>query len=257
MFPHLTVAANIAFGLPYRQRRSHARVPELIELVGLDGRFLARYPHELSGGQQQRVALARALAPRPGLVLLDEPFSSLDAELRESTRRAVVVALDAAGTTAVLVTHDQAEALSLAAQVAVLWDGVIAQVDTPAELYRHPADGRIAGFVGDAVLLPGVVRNGIAECVLGAVPVPTGSRVGRCELLIRPEQIGIRQDSGGARAQVVQTRYFGHDATVRLRLAGNGPTVTARSPGYAIPPVGAEVNLTVHGEATVFPAEQS
>jgi iron(III) transport system ATP-binding protein len=131
---------------------------------------------------------------------------------------------------------------------------VIVQVDAPAELYRYPADGRIAAFVGDAVLMPGIVRDGVAECVLGDVPVPAGSRVGRCELLIRPEQIGIDGAGGGAPAHVLQTTFFGHDATVRLRLVGNGPTVTARAPGYAVPPVGATVNLTVHGEATVLPA---
>ncbi len=142
LFPHLTVAANVAFGLPRRARRERHRVPEMLELVGLDPRYGARYPHELSGGQQQRVALARALAPEPGILLLDEPFSSLDVELRESTRHAVAAALAAAGTTTVLVTHDQAEALSLASRVAVMRDGAIVQEAAPVGAVPAPRRSR-------------------------------------------------------------------------------------------------------------------
>ena len=131
LFPHLDVAGNIAFGLPGRARRSRDRLAELLDLVGLDARLAGQYPHELSGGQQQRVALARALAPRPSVVLLDEPFSSLDAGLRESTGRAVAEVLRSARATAVLVTHDQGEALSLADQVAVMRAGRFLQVASP------------------------------------------------------------------------------------------------------------------------------
>ncbi|NMI00831.1 ABC transporter ATP-binding protein [Pseudonocardia sp. K10HN5] len=248
LFPHLTVAANIAFGLPRRARRAPHRVVELLEMVGLDAGYARRHPHELSGGQQQRIALARALAPEPGIVLLDEPFSSLDVELRESTRRAVVDVLAAAGTTTVLVTHDQAEALSLASRVAVMRDGAIVQVASPAELYRHPVDRGVAGFVGDVVGLPATVHGGVAECVLGRLPVGGGHPDGPATVLLRPEQIGIHGiDAGGVTAQVLEIEYYGHDAVVRLELGG-GTAVAARCPGYALPVVGQQVRLVVRGE---------
>ncbi|WP_324273451.1 ABC transporter ATP-binding protein [Blastococcus brunescens] len=170
LFPHLTVAGNISFGLPRGQRRDGGRVGELLRLVGLDPSLADRSPHQLSGGQQQRVALARALAPAPSLVLLDEPFSSLDAGLREETRQAVSAALAATGATAVLVTHDQAEALSMADQVAVLRSGRLVQLTDPRTLYRSPSDLDVATFVGEAVVLDADVRGGTAHCALGAVP---------------------------------------------------------------------------------------
>ena len=139
LFPHLTVAANVAFGLPRRQRKDRARIAALLDLVGLSPDLAERAPHQLSGGQQQRVALARALAPQPSLVLLDEPFSSLDAGLREETRAGVAAALSAAGATTVLVTHDQAEALSMADQVAVMRGGRLVQRTDPRTLYRRPS----------------------------------------------------------------------------------------------------------------------
>ncbi|THI94015.1 ABC transporter ATP-binding protein, partial [Nocardioides sp.] len=175
LFPHLTVEANVGFGLPRGQRRNSARVSEALALVELPAKLAQRYPHELSGGQQQRVALARALAPRPRLVLLDEPFSSLDASLREETGRAVVRALRAAGAAAVLVTHDQGEALSLADQVAVMVDGSFLQVAAPADVYLTPADPRVAAFLGHAALVAGTAagepdadgRVRSASCALG------------------------------------------------------------------------------------------
>jgi iron(III) transport system ATP-binding protein len=170
LFPHLDVAANIGFGLPKAQRRS-ARVAEMLDLVELPRSYAERAPHELSGGQQQRVALARALAPAPSVVLLDEPFSSLDASLRVSTGRAVSHALRTTGTTAVLVTHDQDEALSLADQVAVMRRGRLVQADRPRDLYRTPADADVARFVGGAAILPATVAAGIARCALGEAPV--------------------------------------------------------------------------------------
>ncbi|MGZ5401429.1 MAG: ABC transporter ATP-binding protein, partial [Nocardioides sp.] len=142
LFPHLDVAANIGFGLPRSQRRRE-RITEMLDLIELSADYADRSPHELSGGQQQRVALARALAPEPSVVLLDEPFSSLDASLRTSTGRAVAHALAATGTTAVLVTHDQDEALSLADQVAVMRHGRVIQIDAPRDLYRAPVDPEV------------------------------------------------------------------------------------------------------------------
>ncbi|MFC5993658.1 ABC transporter ATP-binding protein [Pseudonocardia hispaniensis] len=250
LFPHLTVAANIAFGLPRRIRRARGRVNELLELIGLDPSHAKRYPHELSGGQQQRVALARALAPEPGILLLDEPFSSLDVELRESTRRAVADALAAAGTTTVLVTHDQAEALSLATRVAVMRDGRIVQEASPAELYRHPVDRGVAAFVGDIVVLPATVCAGVAQCALGGLPVAAPAAEGPATVLLRPEQIALDGGDDGVPAHVVDIEYYGHDAVVRLTL-GPACHVTARCPGYALPAVGERVRLSVRGEVGV------
>jgi iron(III) transport system ATP-binding protein len=169
LFPHLTVAGNISFGLPRRQRRDGGRIRELLA---------DRSPHQLSGGQQQRVALARALAPQPSLVLLDEPFSSLDATLREDTRAAVSAALTASGATAVLVTHDQAEALSMADQVAVLRGGRLVQLTDPRTLYRRPGDLDVATFVGEAVVLDADLRDGLAHCALGELPYDSATGAG-------------------------------------------------------------------------------
>ena len=254
LFPHLDVAANILFGLPRRGRRDQARVGELLELVGLDNAVARRLPHQLSGGQQQRVALARALAPRPSVVLLDEPFSSLDAGLREGTRRAVAAALRAARATAVLVTHDQGEALSLADQVAVMRSGRLVQLDSPSTVYRSPRDAGVARFVGEAVLLPAVVRGGVASCALGDVAVRDAGSDGAVEILVRPEQIelhtSVRVDAVSARVSDVS--YFGHDAAVRLEVLPAGPSVMARVHGHDLPAVGSDVWLTVAGDAPAF-----
>lgn len=160
LFPHLNVAANITFGLPWRTRRPRSRVDELLELMGMQAAYATRYPHQLSGGQQRRVALARALAAGPPVVLLDEPFSALDAGLRADTRRAVTAALRATGTTAVLVTHDQGEELSMADRIAVMREGRLVQTAAPADVYSAPTDLGVAGFVGDSVVLPGTVGPG-------------------------------------------------------------------------------------------------
>ncbi len=255
LFPHLTVAGNIAFGLPRRARRDTARAAELLRTVGLDPGLARRYPHELSGGQQQRVALARALAPGPRVILLDEPFSSLDAGLRDETRRSVRDALAAAGATAILVTHDQAEALSLGTQIAVMRDGRLVQTGPPAAVYRAPADLGVAAFLGDAVVLPATIWGGIAVCELGALPVYGPAPDGPADLLIRPEQIALRPaDAGdGTGATVRAVTYYGHDATVRLQLPASGAEIIARVPGYAAPPVGARVRIVVDGDVTAYP----
>jgi iron(III) transport system ATP-binding protein len=256
LFPHLTVAGNIAFGLPHRARRNGTRVSELLEMIGLDASYARRYPHELSGGQQQRVALARALAPQPRVVLLDEPFSSLDAGLREGTRRAVASALTAAGATAILVTHDQDEALSLGTQIAVMRDGRLAQVGTPDAVYRAPADLGIATFLGDAVVLPGIVHDGIAMCDLGQLPVHGPAPDGPADILIRPEQIAIYAPTTecGSDAQVLDVTFYGKDAMVHLCLSASDTIITARVPGYTAPHMGDNVRIRVNGEITTYPA---
>ncbi|MFJ2033620.1 ABC transporter ATP-binding protein [Streptosporangium sp. NPDC087985] len=253
LFPHLSVADNITFGLPRAERRSRRRLDELLDLVELDTAVARRQPHELSGGQQQRVALARALAPRPSIVLLDEPFSSLDAILRLSTGQAVAQALDAAKATAILVTHDQNEALSLAGQVAVMRQGRLVQVGTPDAVYTTPADPAVAHFVGAAVLVPAVVSGETAECALGTLTTRPGAVQGRAQVLIRPEQIEILSDGTGVPAVIDAVTYFGHDATVTLALQPDGPHVTARVSGTRTPQPGAHVRLAVTGPVIAYP----
>ncbi len=256
LFPHLDVEANINFGLTGRERRDGHRVGELLALVGLESVARQRFPHQLSGGQQQRVALARALAPRPSLILLDEPFSSLDAALREGTGRAVLEALKATHTTAVLVTHDQSEALSLADQVAVMRDGDLAQVGTPHEVYRAPADLGVAEFVGAAVVVDADVVGSSAASDLGPLHVLPGFGVGPARLLVRPEQIELvghwRQ---GVEARVVDVSYFGHDAAVRLQVLASGRLVTARVSGTSVPMPDTLVRVSVTGPVAAYSPE--
>src|ERR1700735_1207906 len=193
LFPHLTVEGNVGFGLSARDRRG-GKVAAMLEAVGLGG-FGKRYPHQLSGGQQQRVALARALAIEPAVVLLDEPFASLDAHLRASVRADVQDIFRRAGTTAVLVTHDQDEALSIADRVAALRDGRIAQYATPEDLYCRPVDADLATFVGEANLLEGVLNGAMVKTLLGNLPLDpaatTLGTAGQVTVLIRPEQIDL------------------------------------------------------------------
>jgi len=256
LFPHLDVAANVGFGLRRSERSGSRRVCEMLELVELPPEVADRFPHQLSGGQQQRVALARALAPRPALVLLDEPFSSLDAGLREETGRAVVRALRASGTRAVLVTHDQGEALSLADQVAVMTAGRFLQVGAPAEVYLSPVDESVAAFLGHAVLLPGRVDPGdatVANSPLGQVTVRGRVGPGPVVLAVRAEQVQVAtRTTGGTPAQVLDVSFFGHDATIRVRL-DSGEELTARTPAAAIPRPGDRVVLCVDGHVLAFP----
>lgn len=214
LFPHLDVADNIAFGLRGLPRAT-ARVDRLLDLVGLTG-LGSRRVHELSGGQRQRVALARALAPRPALVLLDEPFSSLDARLRDNLRQDVRTLLAAEDATALLVTHDQDEALSIADEVAVMRAGRVLQAGTPSQVYGAPVDAWTARFLGEATLLPAHERGGMGHTVLGPVPVVGGS--GEL-LLLRPEQVEI--GDSGAPATVVARTYRGHEWLVELDVAGH------------------------------------
>jgi len=256
LFPHLSVQDNVLFGLPRRERRDAARAAGLLELVGLPASYAARGPHQLSGGEQQRVALARALAPGPRLVLLDEPFSALDAALRTETRRAVAAALSQAGATALLVTHDQSEALSMGEQVAVLRRGRLVQMASPETLYRRPVDAELARFVGEAVLLPGRAEGDAVSCCLGRLalaPPPTGVQAGpqgEVDVLLRPEQLRL-DGAGGVAAVVREVTFYGHDASVALRLDG-GVAVTARVSGHGVPSVGETVRVAVAGAVTAF-----
>ncbi|MFD7237316.1 ABC transporter ATP-binding protein [Streptomyces syringium] len=272
LFPHLSVARNVAFGLtgPARAERRR-RTEEMLELVGLAG-YGGRMPHELSGGQQQRVALARALAPRPALVLLDEPFNALDSALRSGVRADVRAALRATGATAVLVTHDQQEALSVADRVAVVRDGTIAQCGTPQEVYGRPADPWVARFVGDAVLLPGTAENGAASTPLGRVPLAAsadsgaagGPREGR--VLLRPEQLrltdvpaeaaradGTNESAGAIGGTVTSVCFYGHDAMVTVGVDGLADPVEIRVSGPVTVRPGERTGVRITGEATLHP----
>jgi len=267
LFPHLTVAQNIAFGLPKRSRKDTGRLAELLELVSLDSTLVTRYPHELSGGQQQRVALARTLAPEPRLVLLDEPFSALDASLRAETRALVATALAATGVTTLLVTHDQEEALSFAGQIAVMRSGVLAQVGAPQQVYDDPVDLPTAQFIGDTCLLPALVRGDAAHGALGAVPVRhlngRGGFEGPAILMLRPEQLAIRpfaQAPGGVAAAVSAVEYFGHDCIVTVELRADDlapPTMlTCRMlAGEHLKP-GDAVTISVNGSGLAYPAPE-
>ncbi|GAB2445165.1 ABC transporter ATP-binding protein [Streptomyces incanus] len=257
LFPHLSVARNVAFGLTGADRgERRRRTGELLELVGLAG-YGDRMPHELSGGQQQRVALARALAPRPQLVLLDEPFNALDSALRAGVRSDVRAALRDTGATALLVTHDQQEALSTADLVAVVRDGEVAQCDTPQDLYRRPVDPWVARFVGEAVLLPGTVDgDGTALTPLGPVPLtapPNGLRTGT--VLLRPEQLRLTapDSDGAARGTITDVRYNGHDAMVTVAVKGHDTPVDIRTTGPVPVRPGEETGVRVMGEAALHP----
>jgi len=252
LFPHLTVAGNVGFGLPRSERRRDGRIGEALDLVGLDRSYAERRPQELSGGEQRRVALARALAPRPAVVLFDEPFAGLDASSRAETRAAVLQAVAAAGATALLVTHDQAEALSTGDQVGLLRAGRLVQTAPPVTLYRAPVDLDAAEFVGAAVVVRGRASGGFVECALGRLPVRGGAPEGTVRVVIRREQ--IRVGTAGVGAKVVGQAFFGPYTLLTLELS-DGSGAAASIPGEQVPQVGTDVHLSVEGPATVFPDE--
>jgi iron(III) transport system ATP-binding protein len=237
LFPHLDVAANVAYGLRSLPRRDRqARVHELLDLVDLPG-VERRFPDQLSGGQAQRVALARALAPRPRIVLLDEPFSSLDTSLRASLRAEVRAILHRTGITAILVTHDQDEALSLGDRVGVMFDGHLVRHGAPREVYDDPRSGAVASFVGDANRVPGTRRGDALDTELGLLPAGAGDVA-----LVRPEHVVVERRPDGT-ATVVAVEYYGHDQAVTLRLA-SGRSVRARVAATEVLSVGDTVRAT-------------
>ncbi len=247
LFPHLTVHGNVAFGAT-----SADRATESLALVGLADRG-KDFPHELSGGERQRIALARALAADPEVVLLDEPFASLDASLRDALRLQVRSILKAAGTSALLVTHDQAEALSLADTVAVMREGRIEQVGTPEEVYERPATRWLAEFLGEADVLPGTARGGIVECELGRFGAPAGL-AGEVDVVLRPESVAIGIGTApGAHAEgiVVSRSFYGHDQLVDLELE-SGLRLRSRRLGFPAWHPGDRVRVWVDGPVTAL-----
>jgi iron(III) transport system ATP-binding protein len=248
LFPHLSIADNIGFGLREKFPKGRTalaparrqRVDEMLELIGLGNRG-ERYPHELSGGQQQRVALARALAPQPHLLLLDEPFSNLDVELRERLSLEVRDILKRAGMAAILVTHDQHEAFAVADMVGIMREGRIEQWDTPYNLYHRPATRHVADFIGQGVFLPGeVLSPRVVEVELGRldseVPMDCASscfdcqRSCRLDVLLRPDDV-IHDDASEVKAEVVAKAFRGAEFLYTLRLA-SGAQVLSLVPSH-------------------------
>ena len=248
LFPHMTVDRNVAYGL--HGEAASSRVSAVLDLVGLDG-FGGRMPHELSGGEQQRVALARALAPQPEVVLLDEPFSNLDAPQRDRMRREVRQILVDAGATAVFVTHDQEEALAIADVVAVMSEGEIVQYGMPSDVYSRPDDPWTASFLGDGVFLDGVAAmDGTVTTSLGEIPSKTEKR-GPVTVMVRPEWIVPLPDPNGD-STVVDREYFGHDQMLEIGRP-DGTTVQCRVGARPTLNRGDRVTLSVD-EAVVYPA---
>lgn len=252
LFPHLTVRQNIGFGLFGLSRTDRdQRVDELLKLIRME-EFASRMPEELSGGQVQRVALARALAPKPKLILLDEPFSALDAELRQQLRDEVRQVLRAEGATAILVTHDQEEALSLADRVAVLREGKIIQVGSPSEIYNSPADVGIATFLGESVLVDGKVSGGKILTDLGSLSALNNVAEGATGVVaIRSENFYLQPNPTGD-SEVVGRVFFGHDALVEVQTPKL--RIRARSNGPFAPEVGMRVTVWVRGAVNFYPS---
>jgi iron(III) transport system ATP-binding protein len=260
LFPHLTIAKNIAFGLP-RRERGNGRVEELLDLVGLGG-MGKRYPHQLSGGQQQRIALARALAPRPDVVLLDEPFSSLDAGLRASLRFDVMRILRQRRATTVFVTHDQQEALSVADFAGIISGGRIGQFAAPETLYRQPADPRTARFLGEANIVSGTASSGAVDTAFGRLTLADGvtSPAGPAVVLIRPEQISLQPHDGGpsgpgqATGKVIHREYYGHDCVVLVDTGDGDQPLRVRCPGRSPVQAGDVVHIVADGDVIAWQA---
>jgi len=252
LFPHLNVRQNIGFGLSgLAKDAEEQRVSELLQLIRME-EFAGRMPEELSGGQVQRVALARALAPKPKLILLDEPFSALDAELRQQLREEVRQVLRAEGATAVLVTHDQEEALSLADRVAVLREGRIIQVGSPSEIYNSPADVGIATFLGESVLVDGKVVGGKILTDLGSLSALNNVVEGASGVVaIRSENFYLQPNPSGD-SEVVGRVFFGHDALVEVQTPKL--RIRARSNGPFAPEVGMKVTVWVRGAVNFYPS---
>ena len=255
LFPHLTVAQNVAFGLR-RGSDAAARVAELLERVDLAA-FGDKHPHELSGGEQQRVALARALAPRPRVMLMDEPFSGLDNRLRDGIRDATLGVLKHEGTAVLLVTHEPDEAMRMADEIALMRDGRVVQRAAPYNIYNAPADREAAAFFSDVNVLPGEVRGALTDTPFGrflAPGLPDGTRV---DIVFRPQHVRIDFDRNGrgpaptvsegsaARGRVVRARFMGKESLVEFRMDDEVSIVTATVPAVFLPKPGTVMWLSI------------
>lgn len=260
LFPHLTVEQNVAFGLGRQQNEeAHLRVRQLLATVGLAGQG-DKFPHELSGGQQQRVALARALAPRPELILLDEPFSNLDVGLRERLSVEVREILKREGSTAILVTHDQHEAFAMADEIGVMYQGRIQQWDVPYNLYHRPANRFVADFIGQGVLVSGTVGdNNSVDMELGTLisdtPVECNESCTNCDngcrvdILLRPDDI-VHDDASEVKAEVLHKAFRGADILYTLRLA-SGTEVLSLVPSHHNHALGEKIGIRLDADHVI------
>lgn len=261
LFPHLTIAENVAFGLE-RGPKSAPRVEEVLDRVGMS-EYASAYPHELSGGQQQRVALARALAPEPHGILMDEPFSGLDARLRESVRDRTLHLLKAAGAAVLMVTHDAEEAMHMADRIVVMRDGHVEQEGPPDELYLKPVNGFVAGFFGDINRIPATISNGEACTPLGPFRAEGLSEGADAEVVIRPEalRLGDIRDGAPGRVKVLASRMLGRTSLVHLCTcvaSDQEVHLHARVPGRYLPPEGAIQSVELdRSQVFVFPVEDA
>lgn len=251
LFPHLNVLDNVIFGVRDGEAATRRRRGlELLAHVGM-ARYAESYPHELSGGEQQRVALARALAPRPQMMLMDEPFSGLDTQLRDAVRDDTLAVLAQSQTPALLVTHDPREAMRMADRVAVMRDGRLVQTAPPAVIYDSPADLFVARFFGAVNTVNGTATNGLAETPLGAIPVRDAALRGPVVVGLRNEWLALGVT--GTPATVLSARALGPYSIVGLQL-GNGDSLVAHVPGTAMPEIGAQVHVDFdRTRAFVFP----
>ncbi|HUF54891.1 MAG TPA: ABC transporter ATP-binding protein [Dehalococcoidia bacterium] len=247
LFPHMSVADNVAFGL--RGKDGKRRVESLIDIVGLGG-LGSRMPHELSGGQQQRVALARTLASEPDVVLLDEPFSNLDPTLRAHLRSEVRQILEHLEMTAIFVTHDQEEALSVSERLAIMMDGRIVQTGRPEDVYPRPANRRVAEFLGDANFFPGEIEAGQVQFELGRVAADEPA--GHVEVMVRPEALTLSAKDGVS-VEVLHSEYFGHDQLVTVRLPSGADVKVRLLPGRALDR-GQRLGLRLSGDPVIYRA---
>ncbi len=263
LFPHLTIGENIAFGLKVKSKNFKAkdikdRVAQVLMLVGLSG-LETRYPHELSGGQQQRIALARALAPQPELILLDEPLSNLDVQVRERLRYEIRSILKASGTSAIFVTHDQEEAMAICDQIAVIQAGKLEQIGTPEEIYTQPSCRFVAEFVTHANFLPAIRQGNMWETEIGEIALsslPVDQELNNAELMLREEDLILKVDENAA--IVVKDRQFlGREYRYCLQTA-SGKRLHARTNVSTLLPVGTRVKLSVANlTPQVFPQQKS
>jgi iron(III) transport system ATP-binding protein len=266
LFPHLTVAQNVAFGLKGDKAAKSARVGELLERVNLSG-YGAKHPHQLSGGEQQRVALARALAPRPKVMLMDEPFSGLDNRLRDGIRDVTLEVLKDEGTAVLLVTHEPDEAMRMADEIALMRGGRIVQRGAPYNVYNAPVDKAAAAFFSDINVIRGKSRGALTETPFGAFLTPGHADGAEVEIVIRPQHLKIDFDRGGrgpnptpqdgsaARGMVQRARYMGRESLVDFRMDFDGSILTASVPGVFLPKVGTALWLMIRRDRCfVFPA---
>ncbi len=256
LFPHLSVAKNVAFGLHGDSATKSARVGELLERVNLAG-FGAKHPHELSGGEQQRVALARALAPRPRIMLMDEPFSGLDNRLRDGIRDTTLEVLKDEGAAVLLVTHEPDEALRMADEIALMRDGQIVQRGSPYHVYNSPIDRAAAAFFSDINVIKSVSRGALTETPFGAFLTPGHTDGGQVEIVIRPQHLKIDFDRAGrgpnptsqdgtpARGIVSRARFLGHESLVDFTMDFDGSKLTAAVPGVFLPKLGTPLWLMI------------